>query len=150
MADTIGLDDDGFFAYEVTAGVQASFVLARTTGPEPTTEREVFMKKSLVEVEQHIQQVLDDDHASIARVVIGPFERVFHYRDGHRLRFEITPITTDWRCLDCASDMLVIDEYYMVHHELWRSVVPDVKGHLCLGCLENRLGLTDHRLAPHR
>lgn len=32
------------------------------------------------------------------------------------------------------------DEYYMLHHELWLQINPHNAGHLCIGCVENRLG----------
>lgn len=43
-------------------------------------------------------------------------------------------------CLDCQSDTLEIDEYYMVHDSIWDHLVPDDTGMLCIGCLETRLG----------
>lgn len=43
-------------------------------------------------------------------------------------------------CIDCGVDTGLIDEYYMVHHYLWRLVVPEVEGMLCIGCLEGRVG----------
>lgn len=33
-------------------------------------------------------------------------------------------------------------EYYFIRTELWLTVVPSVKGMLCVGCLETRLGRT--------
>lgn len=37
---------------------------------------------------------------------------------------------------------LCIDEYYMVHDDLWEIATEDFGGHgmLCIGCLESRLG----------
>lgn len=68
------------------------------------------------------------------------WKRTLRLRDGGRIVFDITLEVTDWRCLDCGADMREVDEYYLVHDELWLSVVPEKAGHLCIGCLENRLG----------
>jgi hypothetical protein len=46
----------------------------------------------------------------------------------------------EFMCLDCESDTLEIDEYYMVQNSIWNHVVPDDSGMLCIGCLETRLG----------
>lgn len=43
-------------------------------------------------------------------------------------------------CLDCSANTMHIDEYYMVTDEIWRAVVPERYGMLCIGCLEGRLG----------
>lgn len=47
-------------------------------------------------------------------------------------------------CLDCSVDTDEIDEYYMVHHELWRQAaghsIAVLMGVLCIGCLEQRIG----------
>ena len=43
-------------------------------------------------------------------------------------------------CLDCGVDTGKICEHYFVHTELWLSVVANIKGMLCVGCLERRLG----------
>ncbi len=49
---------------------------------------------------------------------------------------------SDWRCRDCGVDTDTIDEYYMVAAPVWRQAAHDVDGHLCIGCLERRLGRT--------
>jgi hypothetical protein len=43
-------------------------------------------------------------------------------------------------CLDCSRHTADIDEYYMVHNEVWYKVNPGGKGMLCIECLEKRLG----------
>lgn len=43
-------------------------------------------------------------------------------------------------CMDCKVDTMSIDEYYMVHDEIWEEAVPEFEGMLCIGCLEERLG----------
>lgn len=46
-----------------------------------------------------------------------------------------------WQCVDCRVDTDALDEYYMVHDELWEAAgVPRDGGMLCVGCLEARLG----------
>ena len=44
------------------------------------------------------------------------------------------------KCLDCAVDTHEINEYYMVHDELWLMANPADYGELCIGCLESRIG----------
>lgn len=43
-------------------------------------------------------------------------------------------------CVDCGVDTLKIGEYYFVRTELWLSAMPSIRGMLCIGCLEERLG----------
>jgi len=47
-------------------------------------------------------------------------------------------------CIDCSVDTRKINEFYMVHRELWLTAVPDednaMTKFLCIGCLERRLG----------
>ena len=44
-------------------------------------------------------------------------------------------------CVDCKIDTEKISERYMVHMELWLTVMPSHDaGMLCIGCLEARLG----------
>lgn len=45
-------------------------------------------------------------------------------------------------CMDCQVNTRIIQEYYMVNFAIWREVVPERKGMLCIGCLEDRLGRT--------
>lgn len=42
--------------------------------------------------------------------------------------------------MDCESNTLHDNEYYMVTDEIWKTACPEEKGMLCIGCLENRLG----------
>lgn len=44
------------------------------------------------------------------------------------------------KCMDCGVDTGKIREMYMVRRTLWRAVVPDGRGFLCVGCLEERIG----------
>jgi len=43
-------------------------------------------------------------------------------------------------CIDCGVDTGKIGEYYFIHTLLWISVMDSIKGMLCIGCLEKRLG----------
>lgn len=43
-------------------------------------------------------------------------------------------------CMDCKANTLDLNEYYMVHDEVWEQAVPDRDGMLCAGCLCDRLG----------
>ncbi len=56
----------------------------------------------------------------------------------------------DWSCMDCGIDTDNVDgrghdEYYMIRDELWLKINPDRAGHLCIACVERRLG---RRLTP--
>ena len=42
-------------------------------------------------------------------------------------------------CAICAVDCCDIDEYYLVHDDLWKEFGV-VHGMLCVGCLEQRMG----------
>jgi hypothetical protein len=51
------------------------------------------------------------------------------------------PDTSKYACHDCGTDTLEILEYYMVYDNLWQEATEKkVKGCLCIGCLETRLG----------
>lgn len=41
-------------------------------------------------------------------------------------------------CVDCSEDTDKLDEYYMVHNDLWP--IGRNSGMLCIGCLERRIG----------
>ena len=45
-------------------------------------------------------------------------------------------------CAACSANTLHLDEYYMVHKELWLTAWPEDRGMLCIGCLESKLGRT--------
>lgn len=54
-------------------------------------------------------------------------------------------IEPDWCCRDCGVDTDAIDDYYMVTDHLWdQATHGGMDGHLCIGCLEHRLGRTLH------
>lgn len=43
-------------------------------------------------------------------------------------------------CLDCGVDTGKICEFYFLKTELWLKIAETIKGMLCIGCLEKRLG----------
>lgn len=43
-------------------------------------------------------------------------------------------------CIDCGVDTGKICEFYFIKTELWLKIMATIKGMLCIGCLENRLG----------
>lgn len=45
-----------------------------------------------------------------------------------------------FQCVDCATNTLDGDEYYMVHDHVWEGEAKMDKGMLCIGCLEVRIG----------
>lgn len=45
-----------------------------------------------------------------------------------------------FKCIDCDVDTMNIDEYYMLKDKAWLSIVPEDKGVLCIGCVEDRMG----------
>ncbi|KRQ28153.1 hypothetical protein BKG80_06610 [Mycobacteroides chelonae] len=36
--------------------------------------------------------------------------------------------------------MSTVDEYYMLQNDVWAQANPDIDGHLCIACVEERLG----------
>ena len=47
----------------------------------------------------------------------------------------------NWFCMDCGKDCFIHPiDYYMLRHELWKTINPQVKGMLCMDCVEGRLG----------
>lgn len=57
-------------------------------------------------------------------------------------------------CMECGTNTLETDEYYMLHDHIWKSIVPEHYqwGGLCIGCVEWFLGRklvsTDFTEAP--
>lgn len=51
-------------------------------------------------------------------------------------------VAVDWRCRACGVDTDAIDEYFMLRNAIWDQVATDLDryGHLCIGCIEDRLG----------
>lgn len=51
---------------------------------------------------------------------------------------------SNWSCRDCGIDTDAINEYYMVADPVWDQATTGMHGHLCVGCLERRLGRALH------
>jgi hypothetical protein len=137
-------DDSVSFEIRAEPGVQVKWVLAvsehsANSDEAVTTKR---LAESLHEVERSIEKALCDRGGRIIRTVYRPNGRDVHFEDGTAMEWRWQPTTFDWRCLDCGVDTDAIDEYYMVHDEVWLQAAPDGKGQLCIGCLEERLGRT--------
>lgn len=46
----------------------------------------------------------------------------------------------NFTCIDCGVNTSKIDEYYMLKTSIWKRILPSIKGMLCIGCAERRLG----------
>jgi hypothetical protein len=125
-------------------GVSAEWVLKVSSfaGAEPTAA--ATSSRSLVptmlEVEQAIAACIAEQAANVARVVYTFGGRDIHLRDGCRTEYRWELVVCDWRCLDCRINTDAIDEYYMLRNEVWTEVNPEIDGHLCISCVERRLG----------
>lgn len=97
---------------------------------------------TLLEVEQQIADRVADLGNAVSRIVHTFGGRDVHLRDGSRIEYRWEPVISDWRCLDCGVDTDAIDEYYMVLDPIWEQAThePDCDGHLCIECIERRLG----------
>lgn len=125
-------------------GVRVEWVLDVTkfTAAEPDPAPSRSLVATMLEIEQAIASCIDDLVAGVARVVYSFGGRDIHLRDGSRIEFRWELVVIDWRCLDCGIDTDAIDEYYMLRDEVWREANPDINGHLCIGCVEQRLART--------
>lgn len=45
-----------------------------------------------------------------------------------------------FNCMDCAVNTAKIEERYSLKNEVWQQANPRIKGMLCVGCVEKRLG----------
>jgi hypothetical protein len=91
-------------------------------------------------IEQLIAAVVADCGPEVARAVYFFGGRDIHLRDGSRVECRWQLVVSDWRCLDCGVDTNALDEYYLLHDDLWEQLHPDKDGNLCIGCVEQRLG----------
>ncbi|WP_245672667.1 hypothetical protein [Aldersonia kunmingensis] len=136
-------NDSASFEVRTEPGVQIKWVV--TVSDRPAGADETVTTKRLVEslheVERSIEKTLCD-RGRISRTVYRANSRDVHFADGSVIEWNWQPTTFDWRCLDCGVDTDAIDEYYMVHDQVWLQAAPDGKGQLCIGCLEARLGRT--------
>jgi hypothetical protein len=47
-----------------------------------------------------------------------------------------------WLCMECHKNTKNKIDYYMLNTFLWRSIAKDIKGMLCVSCVENKIGHT--------
>lgn len=47
----------------------------------------------------------------------------------------------EWFCKCCNKNCMIDDkDYYMLQHNLWKSIHPEILGMLCMDCVEEKLG----------
>jgi hypothetical protein len=76
-------------------------------------------------------------------------------QSGDPAEFGREPVHSDTRCNDCGMETLsaepgVPTEHYSVDDDVWRQAGAGKRDHLCIGCLEKRLGrqLNRHDFMP--
>lgn len=95
-----------------------------------------------VAIEQTIAAHVDEHRGHIVRVVHFFSGRDIYLRDGRCTEFFWESVSADFVCMDCSVDTDALGEYFMLQHDLWAQIQPDRIGHLCVGCVESRLGRT--------
>jgi hypothetical protein len=110
----------------------------QTDAADDTTARS--HASTLLDVEQAVADRVAECGDAVARIVHTFGGRDVHLRDGSRLQCRWEPVISDWRCLDCGVDTDAINEYYMVLDSIWEQATNGLEGHLCIECLERRLG----------
>ncbi len=136
----MGSDEDGSLELPYGPGTKVSWMVRIATSDE--TEPELLHMQSMLHIEQTVTARLAEHADDVIRVVHTLTAREFHLRDGSTIIFGWEPQISDWRCADCSIDTDAISEYYMLHDPVWQLAADDVAGHLCIGCLERRLGRT--------
>ena len=121
-------------------GTQVSWIVRIEISGQ--TEPSLLHVQSTLEIEQAIAAHLSEHANGVIRVVHTLTTREFHLHDGSTIVFKWEPQISDWRCVDCGVDTDAIDEYYMVDDPVWQQAASDTTGHLCISCLEHRLGRT--------
>lgn len=125
-------------------GVSSSWALHvyRFPGSESSTQPEPSRHhaRTTLAIEQTIAADIEEFGAEVARVVHSFGGRDIHLRDGSRVEYRWQLVVCDWRCLDCTADTDALGEYYMLHDDLWERIHPEKQGHLCIACVECRLG----------
>ena len=139
-----GLVQDEVSSFEVpyTPGLRASWAVWMANDPDPEPDRLQARRPaaSMLEIEQVIADWVESRRQDVERVVYKFAGRDVHLRGGSCAKFRWALLRmVDWRCLDCRVDTDAIEEYYMVRDPIWQQANPDVDGHLCVGCLEQRL-----------
>jgi hypothetical protein len=121
-------------------GTQVSWIVRIEISGQ--TEPSLLHVQSTLEIERAIATHLSKHANGVIRVVHTLTTREFHLHDGSTIVFKWEPQISDWRCVDCGVDTDAIDEYYMVDDPVWQQAASDTTGHLCISCLEHRLGRT--------
>lgn len=60
--------------------------------------------------------------------------RIFHRHGKKKFR------KAAFLCMDCRQNVSALGDYMTIRDDLWKSIHPAVKGMLCKGCIEARLG----------
>lgn len=122
--------------------VNTEFVLRATqfAGDKPPAAPAFSKLADTLAIEQTIAAYVDEHREHIVRVVHFFTGRDIYLRDGSRTEFYWEPVSADFLCMDCAVDTDTLGEYFMLQHDLWARIQPDRIGHLCIGCVETRLG----------
>jgi hypothetical protein len=136
----MGSDEDSSLELPHGPGTKVSWMVRIATSDE--TEPELLHMQSMLDIEQAVNARLAERDHDVIRVVHTLTARELHLRDGSTTIFTWEAQISDWRCADCGIDTDAIDEYYMLHDPIWQQAADDVAGHLCIGCLERRLGRT--------
>lgn len=134
--------DTDHYEYEIAPEVSVLWGLAAVqTLPDGTESDWInYEVNSRMEAEAAIEEAIRNEASAPTCITASLLSTTVHFVDGSQMDFWILLDVTDWRCLDCRVDMRTVDEYYLLRDELWLSVVPDRVGHLCIGCVETRLG----------
>ena len=124
--------------------VNTEFVLRTTQfiGDKPLAAPAFSKHADTLAIEQTVAAHVDEHRGHIVRVVHYFTGRDIYLRDGRRTEFYWESVSADFLCMDCTVDTDTIGEYFMLQHHLWAQIHPDRIGHLCVGCVESRLGRT--------
>lgn len=124
--------------------VNTEFVLRTTqfTGDKALATPAFSKLADTLAIEQAIAAYIEDHREHLVRIVHFFTGRDIYLRDGSRTEFYWEPVSADFLCMDCAVDTTNLGEYFMLRHDLWAQIHPDRIGHLCIGCVETRLGRT--------
>lgn len=122
--------------------VNTQFVLRTTQfAADKPARTTVFSKLAdTMAIEQAIAAYIEDHREHLVRIVHFFTGRDIYLRDGSRTEFYWESVSADFLCMDCHVDTDTIGEYFMLQHDLWTQIDPDRIGHLCIGCVETRLG----------
>lgn len=122
--------------------VNTQFVLRTTqfTADKPVGTPVFSKLADTLAIEQAIAAYVEEQREHIVRIVHFFTGRDIYLRDGSRTEFYWESASADFLCMDCAVDTDTLGEYFVLQHHLWAQIHPDRIGHLCIGCVETRLG----------